>query len=102
MNIMQAREDLAEVYLDLAVELRVPVRMLPAMVTDRGNYRARERAVALCREGVARPEQGHGPGSVVMRPSAPADDRDRPAPASSRPGSSVAVVHCKRLAARRT
>src|SRR3954468_18418253 len=29
-----------------------------------------------------------------MLPSAPADGRDRPAPASSRPGSSVADVHC--------
>ena len=58
MNIMQAREDLAEVYLDLAAELRVPVRMLPTAVTDRGNYRARGRAAArgvLCNDHLVYP-----------------------------------------------
>ena len=29
MNVMQARDDLSEVYLDLALEFRLPVRMLP-------------------------------------------------------------------------
>src|SRR3954469_23092405 len=58
MNIMQAREDLAEVYLDLAAELRVPVRMLPTVVTDRDNYRARGRAAArgvLCNDHLVYP-----------------------------------------------
>jgi chitin disaccharide deacetylase len=46
MNVMQARDDLSEVYLDLALEFRLPVRMLPPQVIDRGTYMARERAEA--------------------------------------------------------
>jgi hypothetical protein len=46
MNVMQARDDLSEVYLDLALEFRLPVRMLPPQVIDRGIYMARERAEA--------------------------------------------------------
>lgn len=46
MNVLQACDDLSEVYFGLAVEFRLPVRMLPPKVTDRGSYIARERALA--------------------------------------------------------
>jgi chitin disaccharide deacetylase len=47
MNIMQSRDDLSEVYFELASEFRLPVRMLSPDITDRGSYVARERAAAI-------------------------------------------------------
>jgi hypothetical protein len=36
MNVMQARDDLSEVYFALAAEFRLPVRMLPPHIANRG------------------------------------------------------------------
>jgi len=58
MNIMQLRDDLSEVYFGLAAEFRLPVRMLPEHVTDRGPYIAREQAAAnrlLCPDRIIYP-----------------------------------------------
>jgi len=46
MNVMQARSDLFDVYLDLAVEFRLPVRMFSREETERQGFAARERARA--------------------------------------------------------
>jgi predicted glycoside hydrolase/deacetylase ChbG (UPF0249 family) len=46
MNVMLSRSDLFEVYLDLAREFRLPVRMLSRADTDRQGFSARERAEA--------------------------------------------------------
>jgi chitin disaccharide deacetylase len=46
MNIMQARDDLSEIYFELAAEFQLPVRMLPPQIADRGSYIARKRAAA--------------------------------------------------------
>ena len=46
MNVVQGRSDLYEIYLDLAEEFRLPVRMFSRQVTDDQGFRARERAVA--------------------------------------------------------
>jgi predicted glycoside hydrolase/deacetylase ChbG (UPF0249 family) len=46
MNVMQARTDLYEIYLDLAEEFRLPVRMFSREVTRQQGFQARERAVA--------------------------------------------------------
>jgi predicted glycoside hydrolase/deacetylase ChbG (UPF0249 family) len=46
MNVMQARSDLYEVYLELAAEFRLPVRMFSREVTEQQGFRARERAAA--------------------------------------------------------
>lgn len=46
INVMQARTDLYEIYLDLAEEFRLPVRMLPREATAKQDFQARERAEA--------------------------------------------------------
>ena len=46
MNVMQARADLFEVYLDLAEEFRLPVRMFPPAMAATYGFPARERAAA--------------------------------------------------------
>jgi chitin disaccharide deacetylase len=46
MNVMQARTDLYEIYLDLAEAFRLPVRMFSREDTDRQGFQARERAQA--------------------------------------------------------
>ena len=46
MNVMQAHTDLYEIYLDLAEEFRLPVRMFSREVTEKQGFRARERAEA--------------------------------------------------------
>jgi predicted glycoside hydrolase/deacetylase ChbG (UPF0249 family) len=46
MNVMQARTDLYEVYLDLAEEFRLPVRMFSKETTDEQGFQARECAEA--------------------------------------------------------
>ena len=44
MNVMLRRTDLFEIYLDLAEEFRLPVRMFSQADTDAQGFRARERA----------------------------------------------------------
>jgi chitin disaccharide deacetylase len=44
MNVMQARTDLYEIYLDLAEEFRLPVRMFSRKETEKQAFRARDRA----------------------------------------------------------
>lgn len=44
MNVVQGRSDLFEIYLDLAVEFGIPVRMFSRDDTDKQGFRARERA----------------------------------------------------------
>ena len=46
MDVVQARADLCEIYLDLAEEFRLPVRMLSRAVTAQQGCQARERAAA--------------------------------------------------------
>jgi predicted glycoside hydrolase/deacetylase ChbG (UPF0249 family) len=46
MNVIQARSDLYEIYLDLAGELGLPVRMFSRKETDEQGFHARERAEA--------------------------------------------------------
>jgi len=46
MNVLQARSDLYEIYLDLAAEFRLPVRMSSREITDMQGFQARERAEA--------------------------------------------------------
>jgi predicted glycoside hydrolase/deacetylase ChbG (UPF0249 family) len=46
MDVLQARGDLYKVYLDLAEEFRLPVRMCSREVTGEQGFRARERAEA--------------------------------------------------------
>jgi hypothetical protein len=46
MDVMLSRSDLLEVYLDLAEEFRLPVRMQPAAMAAAQGFRARERAEA--------------------------------------------------------
>jgi len=46
LNVMLSRTDLFEVYLDLATEFRLPVRMLSREDTDKQGFHARERAAA--------------------------------------------------------
>ncbi len=46
MNVMQARTDLYEIYLDLAEAFRLPVRMFSREDTAKQGFRARERALA--------------------------------------------------------
>jgi predicted glycoside hydrolase/deacetylase ChbG (UPF0249 family) len=46
MNVMQSRTDLFDVYLDLALEFRVPVRMFSQEDTAKQGFQARERAAA--------------------------------------------------------
>jgi chitin disaccharide deacetylase len=46
MNVMQARTDLYEIYLDLAEEFRLPVRMLSREDTRKPGLQPRERAEA--------------------------------------------------------
>lgn len=46
MNVMQDRTDLYEIYLDLAAEFRLPVRMFSRENTEKQGFRARERAEA--------------------------------------------------------
>jgi len=46
MNVMQARSDLYEIYLDLAEEFRLPVRMFSREDTEKQGFQARERAEA--------------------------------------------------------
>jgi chitin disaccharide deacetylase len=46
MNVMQARTDLYEIYLDLAEEFRLPVRMFSRKETEKQAFRARDRAKA--------------------------------------------------------
>ena len=46
MDVLSARSDLYEAYLDLAKEFRLPVRMLPPERTGRADFRVRERAEA--------------------------------------------------------
>lgn len=46
MGVMQNRSDLFEVYLDLAVEYRLPVRMHSQAQSDKQGFQARERARA--------------------------------------------------------
>ena len=46
MNVMQARTDLYEIYLDLAEEFRLPVRMLSREQAKEQDPHARERARA--------------------------------------------------------
>lgn len=53
MNVMQARSDLFEVYLDLAQAFRLPVRMFSPQETARQGFLARERAGA---RGILFPE----------------------------------------------
>lgn len=44
MNVVQARTDLYEIYLDLAQEFRLPVRMFSRATTGKQGFQARERA----------------------------------------------------------
>lgn len=46
MNVLQSRSDLYDIYLDLADEFRLPVRMFSRDETARQGFRARERAEA--------------------------------------------------------
>jgi predicted glycoside hydrolase/deacetylase ChbG (UPF0249 family) len=46
MNVMQSRTDLYAIYLDLAEEFRLPVRMFSREDTDRQGFQARARAEA--------------------------------------------------------
>jgi predicted glycoside hydrolase/deacetylase ChbG (UPF0249 family) len=46
MNVVQARADLYEIYLDLAEEFRLPVRMFSRDCTEKQGFQARERAEA--------------------------------------------------------
>ena len=46
MNVLQARADLYEIYLDLAAEFRLPVRMLSRQDTETQGFQARQRAAA--------------------------------------------------------
>jgi hypothetical protein len=46
MNVVQARTDLYEIYLDLAEEFRLPVRMFSQEDTEKQGFRARERTEA--------------------------------------------------------
>ena len=46
MNVMQARTDLYGVYLDLAEEFRLPIRMFSRRDTENQGFQARERAEA--------------------------------------------------------
>jgi chitin disaccharide deacetylase len=46
MNVMQARTDLYEIYLDLAEAFRLPVRMFSRGHTEKQGFQARERAEA--------------------------------------------------------
>lgn len=46
MNVVQARTDLYEIYLDLAEEFRLPVRMFSRECTEKQGFRARERTGA--------------------------------------------------------
>jgi predicted glycoside hydrolase/deacetylase ChbG (UPF0249 family) len=46
MNVVQARTDLYEIYLDLAAEFRLPVRMFSRESTEKQGFQARERAEA--------------------------------------------------------
>jgi predicted glycoside hydrolase/deacetylase ChbG (UPF0249 family) len=46
MNVMQSRADLYAIYLDLAEEFRLPVRMFSREDTDRQGFQARARAEA--------------------------------------------------------
>ncbi len=46
MNIVQDRSDLFGIYLDLAAEYRLPVRMFSVETTEAQGFRARERAMA--------------------------------------------------------
>lgn len=46
LNVPQARSDLFDVYLDLAQEFRLPVRMFSRQETERQGFQARERAAA--------------------------------------------------------
>ena len=45
MNVVQARTDLCEIYLDLAEEFRLPVRMFPREITEKQGFQARERGL---------------------------------------------------------
>jgi len=58
MNVMQARSDLYEIYLDLAEAFRLPVRTLSQEDTAKQGFGARERAAArglLCNEHLVYP-----------------------------------------------
>jgi chitin disaccharide deacetylase len=46
MNVVQSRSDLYEIYLDLAKEFRLPVRMFSRRETEQQGFQARERATA--------------------------------------------------------
>jgi chitin disaccharide deacetylase len=46
MNVLQARADLYEIYLDLAAEFRLPVRMFSQAGAEKLGFQARERAEA--------------------------------------------------------
>jgi len=46
MNVVQGRSDLYEIYLDLAEEFRLPVRMFSRKVAEEQGFQARERAEA--------------------------------------------------------
>ena len=46
MNVVQSRADLYEIYLDLAEEFRLPVRMFSREDTEKQGFQARERAEA--------------------------------------------------------
>ena len=46
MNVMQSRSDLYEIYLDLAEEFQIPVRMSSQQTTEQQGFQARERAKA--------------------------------------------------------
>jgi len=46
MNVMQSRTDLFEIYLDLAKEFHLPVRMFALADTEKQGFQARERAEA--------------------------------------------------------
>ena len=46
MNVVQGRTDLYEIYLDLAEEFRLPVRMFSRESTEKQGFQARERAEA--------------------------------------------------------
>lgn len=46
MNVVQGRSDLYEIYLDLAAEFQLPVRMFSREVTEQQGFHARERAVS--------------------------------------------------------
>lgn len=46
MNVVQSRTDLYEIYLDLAEEFRLPVRMFSREATEKQGFQARERAEA--------------------------------------------------------